>query len=447
MIKKISKLLNIDFDIGNTLLLRLWSLGAGGILVLMIPAFLSASEQGYYFTFSSLIGLQIFFELGFNFVVMQMISHEMVNVQVKNDRLCGDEYSIKRIYSLISLLVRWYRIISILFFVIVLVIGYHFFQKNGVLPIYNWLFAWLLIVLFSAINIFVSPFLAVLEGMGFIGRVARMRLCQSILGYLLLSILFLFNFKLNAIPAISGVAALFSIIYLFKRYSKILFRPESKINISDSNVKISWRHEIFPFQWRIAVSWLSGYFIFQLFNPLIFTHQGAIEAGKIGLTLTIFSTILSLSISWVTAKIPLISQYVSKGDKKNANPLFKELLIRSTIINLAGSLFFVGLVFLFKHYGLSITSRLTDIKTLLLMVGVNLINHIVFCCAAYMRAHKKEPMLYNSVVTGIVVAIVVYFSSMISVYVTIFSYFTTLLLICLPWTIFLFRKYYNGITC
>jgi len=42
----------------------------------VIARFLTPSEQGYYYTFNSLVALQIVFELGFSFVILQLAAHE-----------------------------------------------------------------------------------------------------------------------------------------------------------------------------------------------------------------------------------------------------------------------------------------------------------------------------------------------------------------------------------
>lgn len=60
LIAKLSKLTSIDYHVGVTLLLRLWTIAAGGLLIILIPLFLTASEQGYFFTFASLIAMQVF---------------------------------------------------------------------------------------------------------------------------------------------------------------------------------------------------------------------------------------------------------------------------------------------------------------------------------------------------------------------------------------------------
>ena len=40
-------------------------------------------------------------------------------------------------------------------------------------------------------------------------------------------------------------------------------------------------------QWKIAISWTSGYLAFQLFTPLLFRYQNATVAGQMGMTIYI----------------------------------------------------------------------------------------------------------------------------------------------------------------
>jgi hypothetical protein len=43
--------------------------------------------------------------------------------------------------------------------------------------------AWIGLITFSAINLYFSPLLAVAEGCGYVGQVAKLRLAQSIIGF------------------------------------------------------------------------------------------------------------------------------------------------------------------------------------------------------------------------------------------------------------------------
>ena len=52
------------------LLLRGWQLAGGAVSVLLITYFFTPELQGYYYTFSALVALQTFFELGMHLVIV-----------------------------------------------------------------------------------------------------------------------------------------------------------------------------------------------------------------------------------------------------------------------------------------------------------------------------------------------------------------------------------------
>lgn len=95
---------------------------------------------------------------------------------------------------------------------------------------------------------------------------------------------------------------------------------------------MQYMQEIFPYQWKIALSWISGYFIFQLFNPVLFATEGAVVAGQIGMTLAALNGIQALSLSWLNTKIPLYSQLIALKDYKQLDNTFNQTLIQMTSV-------------------------------------------------------------------------------------------------------------------
>src|SRR5579872_3688174 len=79
------RVLGVDRAIGFTVLARLWSSSAGLVTIALIARFLSPAEQGYYYTFGSLVALQVVFELGFSFVILQLASHERAELSIVDD--------------------------------------------------------------------------------------------------------------------------------------------------------------------------------------------------------------------------------------------------------------------------------------------------------------------------------------------------------------------------
>jgi hypothetical protein len=430
----------IDFHIFATLLMRMWTVVAGGVMIIGIPHWFSQLEQGYYFTFYSLLGLQVFFELGFNYVVIQQVGHEIVHLRQQGDgTFAGDAFYLDRLTSLIELLRRWYLRIAILFFIVVGAAGAVFFQVTGSPDVQGWLSGWVLLVMFSAANLYLSPFLAVAEGAGKVGQVARLRLYQSIVGYGGLWLLLTAGAGLWAVPIVSGAACV-GTAYWLNRHG-VFLRQLARREVTDHSNRVDWRREILPFQWRIAVSWISGYLIFQLFNPMLFALQGPVQAGRAGMALTIFSTILSVAMSWLTAKTPVIAGHLAKGEQTEALRLFAGLVWRSAIFNFLGCAAVVTGVWILSWLHYPLASRIADIPSLLCLLVVNVANHAIFSMATFMRAHKKEPLMWSSVVVGACCVAAVYIGGHFSIFTTLGAYAAVTVIVGLPWCVAIFRSF------
>ena len=53
---------------------------------------------------------------------------------------------------------------------------------------------------------------------------------------------------------------------------------------------------------QMASSWLCGYFIYQLFNPVLFAYKGAVVAGQMGMSLSLANALRSVAVSWINTK-------------------------------------------------------------------------------------------------------------------------------------------------
>lgn len=431
----------LDFHVLLTLISRAWSAVAGAFTIFLLPHWLNSNEQGYYFTFASILALQIFFELGLNQVVMQFVSHEVAHLTAtKNGQLRGDEIILGRLSSLAQLIKRWYRVAALLFASIAGLTGIFFFAEKGNLPISLWLGIWLALIVATACNLWFSPGLAVMEGCGKVGQIARLRLVQSLLGHGLLWMALLSGGGLWSAIAVP-VTSVFCTGYWLKTHGNTLNWLASRaINIKST---LSWRNEIFPVQWRIALSWASGYLIFNLFTPMIFARQGAAEAGRLGMALTLFSGVSTIGMSWVNAKAPNFTTHISLKQKDELNKLFIPVFLRSTLFIFLVSAGLVSIAIFFERLGLSQMARIASPDVIAVIGGVTLVNSMVFSMAIYMRAHREEPMLSQSIAVGLLTAIVVYFGSSFGVLTMMLLYLAVCAFVSLPWTIILFFRYWS----
>lgn len=431
----------LDFHVLVTLLFRGWAIVAGAATVFLLPLWISPTEQGYYFTFASVLALQIFFELGLNQIVMQLVSHEVAHLTETTDgRLTGNESHLDRLSSLARLIRRWYGVAAILFAFIGGMAGAIFFTQKGTEPMSVWLGVWAVLVCATAANLWLSPGLAVMEGCGKVGQVARLRLVQSVLGYAILWLALLSGAGLWVVAAVPVVSAVCTGYWLTSHGNMLRWLSS---RVTDAKNQLRWRTDVLPLQWRISVSWISGYFIFNLFTPLVFSRSGAIEAGRFGMALSVFSAITTIGMSWVNAKAPNFTMHISRGEQGELNALFKSVVRRSIAVTTFISFGVVSVAWLLASLGVSVMSRIASPGVLTGLALVTVANSMVFAAAVYMRAHREEPMLSVSVVTGLLTAVSAYFGSRLGVLPMVLLYVVITLGVTLPWTIWLFTGYFK----
>ena len=276
-----------------------------------------------------------------------------------------------------------------------------------------------------------------MEGLGKIHHVARLRLVQSVVGYFALWCALSMGYGLSAMPLLAASQAVISGVWLIKQRG---LKPESQ---RFQETTISWKREIFPFQWKIAVSWLSGYLIFQLFTPAIFAAEGAEAAGQVGLALSLFTTLLTLPMSWVTAKNPEMARLIGQRQLAYARQLFWNVYIRSAILCLVAVLSLISLIKIAQMGDFQIANRLPSMYIIILLGIVTQVNHFIFTAATFMRSFKEEPMLLNSLVVAILVTSAVFFLGKRGSLALILSYTAVVAFVSLPWCVCNLKNYLN----
>lgn len=438
----------LDRAIVFTVTARFWSAFAGVVTILLIARFLTPSEQGYYYTFSSLVALQIVFELGFSFVVLQLAAHERARLTFLPDgRVEGDLVARSRLASILQKSVRWYGVAALLMGMTVLPAGLYFFathQHAG--PAVSWKLPWCLLVVAAMLTFQVDPVFSFLEGCGSISQVARMRLCQAMLGSLLAWTAMATHHGLFSPAMVILGQASVGLGFLLMSNRRRLLR--SLLTFPVGEHLVGWRTEIWPFQWRIAISWLCGYFIFQLFNPVLFAYQGPVAAGRMGMSLSIASSIGGVALAWMSTKASPFGNLVARGDFTQLDKLFFRTLWQSTALLIACGSTFLFVLTVFGRSFPKLAMRMLPPWAFALLLLTGIMNHIVFSEAFYLRAHKREPFLQQTVA----VAITLCFSTfLLGKYsganaVTV-GYFLTALLIGFPWGTYVFiskRKEWHG---
>jgi len=430
----------LDFDVLLTLLFRSWTIFAGGATALLVPTFLSPSQQGYYYTFSAVLATQVFFELGLNHVLVQLTSHAAAHLRrVSETRFEGDVRWRYAIASLLTLSSKWNSVMASIFFVALLFGGVWLFSDKGSLPTSQWMTTWVVLIGATAVNLAFSARLAICEGLGEVGHIARLRLRQSIAGYSLLWLLLAYGAGLWATAAVPIVNAIGTVWWLSRR------RLTKSLDLQEpspaSDWSYSYRGDVFPLQWRIALSWVSGFFIFNFLTPIIFVHQGEVAAGRIGLGLTIFTAISTIGYSWISAATPSLSAHIARKERAKLNSLFKRQATRGIGATLLCAGGFLVAVQFSGHLVPKLLERLPPMPVLLLLFVTTVVNTVVFSMAAYMRAHKEEPMLAPSMVSALLIGAGAIVMAQYGLIAVVSTYVVVNVTVTLPWCVLLFVRY------
>lgn len=445
MIKIKSYLVKIGMDksIFYSSAARIISGFAGVFTVFFVSIFLTGVEQGFYFTFGSLLAIQVFFELGLTGIMTQYVAHEASHVIINDDGVfAGDASHISRLASLVRFCVKWYSVISIITFASLIIIGFVYFShyENPHSNI-SWRIPWLLICLGTSIKMFQSPFISIFKGLGKMEQMCKITFYQQLVIPIFTWLGLICGFKLYIVGTSYLISVLIWQLYVWTTgMANIIIRLYNE-PICD---KVKYMEEIFPYQWRIALSWISGYFIFNMFTPVLFATEGAVVAGQMGMTMTVLSAISALSMSWMNTKEPLYSRLIALKDYKTLDCKFFLTLKQMALVSASLLTLFIGFVIIlnitqFSLNGVVIADRFVNWNLALLLSIVILAQQFTASWASYLRCHKKEPFLAYSVVTGLTSCLsIILLGKYFGLIGVIIGYFTIQLSV-VPWAYRIFR--------
>lgn len=395
----------IDAPVVYALLWRGWVALAGLCSLPLIARRLTVGEQGFYYTFASIAASKVFFELGLGTVLTQYVSHERARLVWTAGILVGDQRAKERLGSLLRICLKWYVGASALMLLVVLPAGIVFFQHySPVDSAVRWIVPWVGVIAGNAGCLLLTPLFALLDGCGRVADVSRVRLIDSVV-----SILVLWSALASGLGLMA--AALFSLASFANQL--LLLWACHRAFVADllaarGSSPFSWIDDLWPLQWRIAVSWASGYFAFQLYSPVLFAYYGPASAGQMGLSVAALQGIVAISIAWVNTKAPLFGALIAQQRFAELDGLFRGATRRSVMVALTGCLAFLLATAALQIAHHPLGTRILGPLPLLFLIGSSLINVTVYARAMYLRAHKQEPFLTLSVVHGIANACVVY---------------------------------------
>lgn len=391
-------------SVGYSFLSKGWLLISGLVTSFLIATHFSSELQGYYYAFNSLLVLTVFAELGLTSVLVNFISHEWLKIDIDdNGAPFGDANSISRLMSLCHFSIKWFFCAAMLITAVLIIFGWFFWSESGGSDI-EWRAPWIVLSIVTGLNLIFLPISAILEGCNQIENLYRYRLIQ----YFISSIVMWVGVAIGAglwVAAMSTFFGLATLIYLswkkYKNFFRGLFLNKPQFDL------INWRYDVLPMQWRIALSWIGGYFTFALFVPILFRYHGPILAGQMGMTWAFIGALMSISSAWVAPHGPGFGLLIASKNYSELDARFKIIFIANTCLMLIGStMLLVALITLDYLYPLLAQRLLPPSITAVFLVGT-VIYTMGLPLATYLRAHKREPLTGISIFGGLLNAVIV----------------------------------------
>lgn len=390
----------ISRDVIYTQANQIWRGISGLITLLLIPLFLTKEQQGYWFTMTSLAALAMLAELGFFQIALQFAAHEFAYLKFGNDDndVVGSADHRKRLASLFVFCTRWALLVAAVAFPVILLIGFLFLsrQQTGI----TWGMPWVVYVAGGGVTFLLTCFLSFLEGCNLVAAIQRLRFIIMVVTMTIMWIALVLQLGLHALSISMLGGALYGVYAVWRRYGRLF----GNFLAASRSAAYAWKPHILGLLWRYALSWASGFFIFQIYAPLAFQFKGPVEAGKVGLSMTVWMGVFTVSNSWIYAVTPRLNMLVSRRDWKGLDLLLRRNLILSAGTYVAGAVVVFALILLLEgRY--EIVSRLADPLSMLILAVIWFLQIIVNGLAVYLRAHKREPLVLPSVVSAIYILV------------------------------------------
>lgn len=385
-------------DVIIILVQRFWQAVSGLLTIVFIIHFLTPVLQGWYYSFLSVAALYTLFDLGLSVVLVQVSAHLFVGLQwLPYGKLAGEGR--ERFTGLVSRSTRHYLLLAFFFLVLAIPGGMLFFGQQPLLQgdAISWIPAWVTLASITALSIVILPFLAVVEGSGNIREVYTVRLVQGIAGSLTCWMVLVMGGTLWATVMVPAMAVTVSAAWLLSKRPALL-----EAACKSTKHDLSWSSDIWPLQWRVGLSWLSGYLLTQIYTPVLFHYQGAVVAGQMGLSLTVANMLGLLAQSWIARNIPAMAQAAAKGEWEVLDHLFRRDTMVSSAAYLAGMV-----LFCLAHTFISQTAyggRILPFWPFAGLLVVVFINHLIGAMAAQLRSYRREPLVWIAVAGAILTA-------------------------------------------
>ena len=233
-----------------------------------------------------------------------------------NGEVEGDPAALDRLRGLMRWALKWYGAIALTTLLLLPTGGYLFLSQIDGIHHLGWEWPWFILSIWAGIAMIWVPCWPLLEGGDLVSPLYRFRLRQGIVSRV---------GSWFTLGTGQGLFAPFVDRFLLGTQALWWLRREHGQLLRSVFQKPSqplqrWSATIWPLQWRMALSTAGGFTAFAIFIPSLLWAQGAVEAGRLGMTFALINAAYSVSHGLVQARQPALAMAAARGGSINCMP-------------------------------------------------------------------------------------------------------------------------------
>jgi O-antigen/teichoic acid export membrane protein len=344
----------------------------GGILlVIIISIYYDVKSAGEFYAVYSLIGTVVFFEFGYSVLVVQRVSKylDANTIQKKKDR------DIDVLHYLT--IIKYY----ICFFLIVFPILTYAVLKN----IQFSTILVLVLTLALGLNILLSMLGNIIEGLGYIEDISKIRAIQSVVNYFALLLCLIFGMGSSAviIQLIFQISSFMILIFIFlKQRHPVLIHLKHIISLPKMEHIDTGKFKFdFKYSFQLYITVLAAIFTNQTWIIAISISGATQYISKIAMTLQIINAAAGFALTPIASRLAQLSKVRHMGSREDILLLLRRIVKDTALasifaVALSASIYFVGNSFFPEKIVTSMAAYLFIIS-LPLLIATNLTGIVI----------------------------------------------------------------------
>ncbi|MCC6211770.1 MAG: hypothetical protein IT513_12075 [Burkholderiales bacterium] len=350
-------------------------------------------DQGYYWAMTGLGGLVQVGELALTQVVLQTSAHHVAR---------GDRVQLARFWRTARLLACCLVPIAAL---AVLACGFALLGSHEAAREPAWRIPWVAFVIALAGCQLLGPWIGFIEGAVSIAASWRFQgRLEAVSGVALLAAL-----ALGA--GLWSLVAYAALRFVLIASWVVLRRADFRRPAADGYRVAEWLREVWPYQWKLAVTAVTSFFIYRAFTPIVFAGLGPDAAARFGLSVAIMASWLSITVAWPSSQIGRIGSLASQEKRDELRVTFRTMLYASTAFTAMGALLILAALRAADLVGIPYSAKSAGLGATAMLLAAGVLHHVVLCASVLLRSERRDPLLPYSIAGSLITVVALWYAT------------------------------------